>query len=75
MCNPPAVINSNIDSIALRMKGTKCVIETPTSEDMPDVKVMNENAHRNRVNSTMNKSKMDNPKSKTKEQKLTSPFV
>lgn len=43
-CNPATVIQHANENIAFRMKGTKCVVETPTSEDMPDVKVMNENA-------------------------------
>jgi hypothetical protein len=73
-------ISPFIDSLAFRMNG-KSIVETPTSEEMSqmsDVK-MNENAQRNTVHNTMNKSKMDYQKSTafsaTKDQKLTDPVI
>jgi hypothetical protein len=70
-------ISPVIDNIAFKMIGTS-IIETPTSEDsVSDIKT-NENAQRNRVNYTINKSKMDNQKSNVfsaNNQKLTDPVV
>ena len=70
-------MSTTIDRFSFKMKG-KSIIETPTSEDMSEVK-MNENAKRHTVHNTMNKSKMENKKSAVtytnKDHKLSGPLL
>ena len=51
-------VSSIGDNLEFKMKG-KSMIETPTSEDMSNSK-MSENVLRNKINTTINKNKLEN---------------